>query len=62
MDKKIGFKNILGPFSILPIVQFVFMLFFLLLERIWYKIAGGEIQAHQFLPKTLMKGTFTCHN
>ncbi len=55
-----------GPFLIQPIILFLFLFSFLLLEWIWLENAVGEIWACQLspknLPKTLVGCTFMRHN
>ena len=51
---KFWFRNFLGPFSIMGVNRFIFVLLILLLDWIWYENARGEIWAHQFSPKTQM--------
>ena len=42
---KFWFENLLGQISIMVINRFVFVWLLLLLDRIWYENARGEIRA-----------------
>jgi hypothetical protein len=45
----------IGQFLIQPIILFLFVLIFLLFERILSENAGVNVEAYQFLPETVVK-------
>jgi hypothetical protein len=54
-----------GPFSIQPIILFLFFFSFLLSKWIWSETLWGKfglVSYRQKLPKTMVGCTFMCHN